>query len=71
MNMAVKLMVFDGTFNDDGASSSSSPVWLIGMVDSTVGDSKIAFVSKVCLGNEHDVYVARRKEGFQFFCVVM
>jgi hypothetical protein len=62
--------VFDGTFNDDGASASSNPIWMTGMVDSIVGDSKMASVIKVSLGNEHDVYVAQRKEGFQFFCVL-
>jgi hypothetical protein len=41
------------------------------MVDSIVGDSKIAFVRKVSLGNEHDVYVAHRKKCFQLFCVLM
>jgi hypothetical protein len=29
------------------------------------------FVRKVSLGDEHDVYVAQRKEGFRFFCVLM
>jgi hypothetical protein len=67
MIMAGKWMVFDGAFNDDGASASSSSIWMIGMVDSIVGDSKIAFVRKVSLGNEHDVYVAQRKECFRFF----
>jgi hypothetical protein len=59
-------MVFDGVFNDDGASTSSSPIWMIVMVDSIVGNLKMAFVCKVSLGNEHYVYVAQRKEGFQF-----
>jgi hypothetical protein len=71
MIMAGKLMVFDGAFNDDGASASSSPIWMIEMVDSITGDSKIAFVRKVSLGNEHDVYVAHRKKYFQLFCVLM
>jgi hypothetical protein len=71
MIMAGKWMVVDGAFNDDDASSSSSPIWTIGMADSMVGDSKMAFVCKESLGNEHDVYVAQRKEGFQFFCVLM
>jgi hypothetical protein len=44
---------------------------MIGMADSIVGDSKMAFVRKVCLGDEYDVYVAHRKEWFQFFCVLM
>jgi hypothetical protein len=69
--MAVKWMVFDGWFNDDGASASSSPIWMVGVVDSIVGYSKMAFVRKVCLGDEHDVYVVQRKKCFQFFCVVM
>jgi hypothetical protein len=43
---------------------------MIGMVDSIVGDLKIAFVRKVSLGNEHDVYVAHRKKYFQLFCVL-
>jgi hypothetical protein len=64
-------MVFDGAFNDDGASASSSPIWMIGMVDSIVGDSKIAFARKVSLGNEHDVYVAHRKKCFQLLFVLM
>jgi hypothetical protein len=64
-------MVIDGAFNDDGASAPSSPIWMIGMVDSIVEDSKMAFVRKVSLGNGHDVYVAQRKESFQFFCVLM
>jgi hypothetical protein len=64
-------MVFDGAFNDDGASALSSPIWMIGMVDSIVGDSKIAFVRKVSLGNGHYVYVAYRKKCFQLFCVLM
>jgi hypothetical protein len=71
MIMAGKWMVFDGAFNDDGASASSSPIWMIGMVYSIVGDSKRAFVRKVSLGDEHDVYVAQRKECFQFFCVLV
>jgi hypothetical protein len=71
MIMAGKWMVFDGAFNDDGASTSSSPIWMIGMVDSIVGDSKMAFVHKVSLGNEHGVYVAHRKKCFQLFCVLM
>jgi hypothetical protein len=71
MIMAGKWMVFDGAFNDDGASTSSSPIWMIGMVDRIVGDLKIAFVRKVSLGNEHDVYVSRRKKCVQLFCVLM
>jgi hypothetical protein len=71
MIMAGKWMVFDGAFNDDGASASSSPIGMTGIVDSIVGGSKTAFVRKVSLGNEHDVYVAQRREGFQFFCVLM
>jgi hypothetical protein len=39
--------VFDGAFNDDGASASSSPIWMIAMVDNIIWDSKIAFVRKV------------------------
>jgi hypothetical protein len=42
MIMTGKWMVFDGAFNDDGTSASSSPIWMIEMVDSIVGDSKIA-----------------------------
>jgi hypothetical protein len=68
--MAGQWMVFDRAFNNDGASASSSPIWMTGMVDSIVGDSKMAFVYKVSLGNEHDVYVAQRKKCFQFFCVL-
>jgi hypothetical protein len=55
MIMAGKWMVF----NDDGASASSSPIWMIGMIDSIVGDSKMTFVRKVSLRNEQDVYVAQ------------
>jgi hypothetical protein len=44
---------------------------MIGMVDSIVGDSKISFVRKVSLGNEHDVYVVHRKKCFELFCVLM
>jgi hypothetical protein len=69
--MAVKWMRFDGAFNDDGASASSSPIWMVGVVDSIVGDSNVAFVGKVCLGDEHGVNVAQRKKCFQFFCVVV
>jgi hypothetical protein len=68
--MAVKRMVF-GAFNDDGASASSSPIWMVGVVDSIVGYSNVAFVGKVCLGDEHDVSVAQGKKCFQFFCVVV
>jgi hypothetical protein len=71
MIMAGKSMVFDGVFNDDGVSASSSPIWMIGMVSSIVGYSKMAFVREVSLGNEHEVYVAQRKEGFLFFCVLI
>jgi hypothetical protein len=53
MIMAGKWVAFDGAFNDNGASASSSPIWMIGMVDSIVGDSKTAFLRKVSLGNEH------------------
>jgi hypothetical protein len=59
MIMVGKWMVFDGAFNDDGASVSSSPIWMIGMVDSIVGDLKMAFVRKVNLGDNHNVYVAQ------------
>jgi hypothetical protein len=46
-------MVFDGAFNDDddGASASSSPIWMVGVVDSMVRYSKMAFVGKVRLGD--------------------
>jgi hypothetical protein len=71
MIMAGKWKVFDGTFNDDGASASSSSIWMIGMVDSIAGDSKIVFVHKMSLGHEHDVYVAHRKKCFRLFCVLM
>jgi hypothetical protein len=64
--MAVKLMV-----NDDGTSASSSPSWMVGVVDSIVGDLKMAFVRKVRLGDEHDVYVVQRKTCFQFFYMVV
>jgi hypothetical protein len=70
MIMVGKWIVFDGAFNDDGASASSSLIWMIGMVDSIVGDSKIALVGKVSLG-KHDAYVAHRKKCFQLFCVLM
>jgi hypothetical protein len=69
--MAVKWMVFDGAFNDDGASASSSPSWMVGVVDSIVGYSNVAFVGKICLEDEHDVNVAQGKKCFQFFCVVV
>jgi hypothetical protein len=45
-------------------------IWMVG-VDSIVGYSKMAFVRKVSLGNEPDVYVSQRKKCFQFFCVLM
>jgi hypothetical protein len=64
-------MVSDGAFNDDGAAASCSPIWVIGMVNSIVGDSKMAFVSEVSFGDQHDVYIVQRKECFQFFCVLM
>jgi calcineurin-like phosphoesterase len=44
---------------------------MVGVVDSIVGYSKMAFVRKVCLGDEHGVNVAQRKKYFQFFCVVV
>jgi hypothetical protein len=69
--MVVKLMMFDGAFNDDGASVSSSPSLMVGVMDCIVGDSNMAFVRKVRLGDEHDVYVVQRKERFQFFCVLI
>jgi hypothetical protein len=50
-----KLMIFDGAFNNDGASTSSSPSWMVGVIDCIVGESKIAFVREVCLRDEHDV----------------
>jgi hypothetical protein len=56
--MVVKLMMFDGAFNDDGASASSSPTWMVGMIYCIVGESKIAYVRKVRLRDEHDVYVS-------------
>jgi hypothetical protein len=34
------------------------------MLDSIVGDSKMASVRKVSQRNEPDIYVAQRKEGF-------
>jgi hypothetical protein len=54
----VKLMMFDGAFNDDGTSASSSPSWMAGVIDCIVGQSKIAFVSEVRLRDEHDMYVS-------------
>jgi hypothetical protein len=42
-----------------------------GVVDSIVGYSNVTFVGKVCLEDEHDVYVGHRKEWFQIFCVLM
>jgi hypothetical protein len=68
--MDVKWMVFHGAFNADGASASSSPIWMVGVVDSIVGDLNVAFVGKVCLRDEHDVNVAQGKKCFQFLCVV-
>jgi hypothetical protein len=53
----VKLMMFDGAFNDDGASASSSPSWIVGVIDCIVGESEIALVLEVRLRDEHDVYV--------------
>jgi hypothetical protein len=69
--MTGKWMVFDGAFNDDGASASSSPIWMIGMIGSIVGDSKMTLVRKVSLGSEHDIYVAHRKKCFQLLCVLI
>jgi hypothetical protein len=46
MIMAAKWMVYDGAFNDDGASATSSPIWMIGMVDSKAGDSKTHYFSE-------------------------
>jgi hypothetical protein len=63
--------MFDGAFNNDGASASSSPSWMVGLLDCIVGESKIAFVRKVRLGDEHDVYVAQRKKCFQLLCVLI
>jgi hypothetical protein len=37
----VKLMLFDGEFYDDGASASSRPSWMVGVIDCVVGESKI------------------------------
>jgi hypothetical protein len=54
----VKLMMFDGAFNDAGASTSSSPSWMVGVIDSIVGESEIAFVREVRLRDEQDVYVS-------------
>jgi hypothetical protein len=54
----VKLMMFDGAFNDDGASAFSSPSWMVGVIDRIVGESKISFVHEVHLRYEHDVYVS-------------
>jgi hypothetical protein len=68
--MAVKLMMFDGTFNDDGASASSSPSWLVEVIDCIVGESEVAFVREVRLRDEHDVYVSYGKKFSQFFCVL-
>jgi hypothetical protein len=47
-------------FNE--ASASSSPIWMVGMVDSIVGDSNVALVGKLCLGDEHNVNVAQGKK---------
>jgi hypothetical protein len=44
---------------------------LVGVVDSIAGDSThFTIVREVGLGDEHDVYVAQRKQYFQF-CVVV
>jgi hypothetical protein len=63
--------MFEGAFNNDGASASSSPSWMVGVLDCIVGESKIAFVRKVRLGDEHDVYVAERKKCFQLLCMLI
>jgi hypothetical protein len=55
--MVVKLMMFDGAFND-GSSASSSSNWMVGVIDCIVGESRIAFVREVRLRDEHDVYVS-------------
>jgi hypothetical protein len=36
--MVVKLIMFDGAFNDDGASASSSSSWMVGVIDCIVGE---------------------------------
>jgi hypothetical protein len=43
--VVVKVMMFDGTFNNYDASASSSPSWMVGVIDCIVGESKIAFVT--------------------------
>jgi hypothetical protein len=48
--------MFDGAFNDDGVSTSSSPSWMVGVIYCIVGESKIAFVREVRLRDEHDVF---------------
>jgi hypothetical protein len=54
----VKLMMFDGAFNDDGASASSSPSWMVGVIGCIAGESKIACVREVRLRDEHDIHVS-------------
>jgi hypothetical protein len=65
--MVVKLMMFDGAFNDDGASASSSPSWMVGVIDCIVGESKIALVREVRLKDEHDVMFRRERNVFSSF----
>jgi hypothetical protein len=35
---------------------------MVGLIDNIVGYSKMAFVRKVCLGDEHDVLCCAEKE---------
>jgi hypothetical protein len=67
----VKVMMFEEAFNNDGGSASGSPSRMVGVLDCIFGESKIAFVRKVRLGVEHDVYVAQRKKCFQLLCVLI
>jgi hypothetical protein len=48
MIMTGKWMVFDGAFNDDGASASSSPIWMIAYVTEY---SKSAYIAGIKVFN--------------------
>jgi hypothetical protein len=69
MSMAVKWMVFDRVFNEDGVSASSSPIWMVGVVDSIVGYSNVAFVGKVYVGDEYDINVAQGNKCLEYIWI--
>jgi hypothetical protein len=58
-------MVLNGVFYYDGSTASGSSCRVVCVVDCIVGKFEIAFLGKVGLRKEHDIYVADGKKRLQ------